>query len=43
LIREDAGEPPFVALERPAAVDDEEPIELGRRQGMDEISGVAFS
>ena len=43
LAREGGRQPLLVALGRPAAVDDEQPVELGRHERMDEVGRVALS
>ena len=40
---EDASEPLLVARRRPAAVDDEQPVQLGRHQRVDEVGCLAFA
>ena len=43
LVGEGARQPLLVALERPAPIDDEQPVELGGHQRVDEVRGVALS
>lgn len=43
MVREDSCEPLFVALRRPAPVDDEQSVDLGGHERMDEVCRVAFS
>lgn len=43
LVDEDRAQPPLVPLAAPAPVEDEQAVHLGRRQGVDDVAGVALS
>ena len=42
LLREDLGEPVLVALRCPATVDDEQSVQLGRHERVDDVGGVTL-
>src|ERR1700722_18202395 len=43
LVGEDRPQPRLVALSAPAAVGDEQGVHLGRREGVDDVGGVALA
>lgn len=43
LVGEGLRQPGLVPLGLPASVDDQEPVELGRQEGMDDVGGVALA
>jgi alkaline phosphatase D len=43
LVDEDPCQPALVAAGRPASVHDEEAVELGRHEGVDDVGGIALS
>jgi hypothetical protein len=43
LIDEDPREPPLIPFGLPASVDNEQAVDLGRHESMDDVGGIALS